>query len=177
MMEGFPEPVRKALGLQINSMGSILGFYSYAFVYITLCGAIQGMIIGVTIISKEVREKTADFLLTKPVTRTKIVTSKLLAAVVSLVITNVVYIAVASIVASQVKTEDYSATIFFMISITLFFIQLIFLAMGILISVVFPNIKSVLAVSLGTVFSFFIIGMLASTSGDEGFELCYCWEL
>ena len=167
VMEGFPEPVRKALGLSVDSMSSILGFYAYTFLYVTLCGAIQAMNLGTSIISKEVREKTADFLLTKPVTRIKIMTSKLLAALTSLVITNIAYLAVASIMASIVKTKDYSYKIFFMLSFTLFLVQLFFLALGVIISVVVPKIKSVLPISLGTVFAFFIIGMLASTTGDD----------
>ncbi len=167
LMEGFPEAVRKAIGLEIGSFGTILGFYSYIFLYLNLCGAIQAMNIGTSIVSKEVRDKTADFLLTKPVSRTKILTSKLLAAPTTLLITNVLFIAAASIMASLVKTEAYSSKIFFMISISLFFVQLIFLALGIIISVIVPKIKSVLTMSLGTVFTFFIIGMLASTTGDE----------
>ncbi len=167
LMEGFPEPVRKALGLSVDSISSILGFYSYAFLYITLCGAIQAMNLGTSIISKEVREKTADFLLTKPVTRTQIMTSKLLAALTSLVITNVAYLTASSVMVSIVKTEDYSYKIFFMISITLFFVQLFFLALGVIVSVAASKIKSVLPISLGTVFAFFIIGMLASTIGDD----------
>ncbi len=167
MLEGFPEAVRQALGLELVSLGSILGFYSYAFLYLTLCGAIQAMNVGTSIVLKEVREKTADFLLTKPVTRTRILTAKILAATTSLVITNAVYIAVASIMASLVHTEAYDITVFLMISITLLFIQLIFLALGIITSVVFPKIKSVLTVSLGTVFAFFIISMLTSISGDD----------
>lgn len=167
VMEGFPEPVRKALGLSVDSMSSILGFYAYTFLYVTLCGAIQAMNLGTSIISKEVRAKTADFLLTKPVTRTKIMTSKLLAALTSLIITNIAYLTVASIMASIVKTKDYSYKIFFMLSFTLFLVQLIFLALGVLISVVLPKIKSVLPISLGTVFAFFIIGMLSSTTGDD----------
>ena len=167
LMEGFPEPVRKAFGLSVDSMSSIIGFYSYTFLYITLCGAIQAMNLGTSIVSKEVREKTADFLLTKPVTRSQIMTSKLLAALTSLVITNVAYLTASSIMASIVKTEDYSYKIFFMISITLFFIQLIFLVLGVVVSVLAHKIKSVLPISLGTVFGFFIAGMLASTIGDE----------
>lgn len=166
LLEGYPEAVRQALGLEIDNLGTILGFYSYIFLYLTLCGAIQGMNLGTSIVSKEVREKTADFLLTKPVTRTRILTSKLLAAVTSLVITNAVYLVAASIMVSLVKTEAFSVTTFLMISMTLLFVQLIFLAVGIIISVVFPKIKSVVTVSLGTVFAFFIIGMLVSTSGD-----------
>jgi ABC-2 type transport system permease protein len=167
LMEGFPEAVRKALGLEIESFGTILGFYSYIFLYVTLFGAIQAMNIGTSIISKEVRDKTADFLLTKPVSRSKILTSKLMAALTTLIITNVVFVVAASIIVSQVKTEAYSMKIFLMITLTLFFVQLIFLALGIIISVIVPKIKSVLTVSLGTVFTFYIIGLLTSTTGDE----------
>lgn len=167
IMKGFPEPVRKAMGFSVDSMSSILGFYSYMFLYTTLCGAIQAMNLGTSIISKESREKTADFLLTKPVTRRSIMTSKLMAALSCLVITNVAYLVVTSIMVSVVSTKEYSYKIFFMISITLFFVQLMFLALGIIISVVMPRIKSVLPISLGTVFTFFIIGMFAATSGDD----------
>ena len=166
LMEGFPEAVRKALGLEIESLGTILGFYSYIFLYVTLFGAIQAMNIGTSIISKEVRDKTADFLLTKPVSRSKILTSKLMAALTTLIITNVVYVVAASIIVSQVKTEAYNIKIFLMITLTLFFVQLIFLSLGIIISVLVPKIKSVLTVSLGTVFTFYIIGLLTPTTGD-----------
>ncbi|MFJ7736326.1 ABC transporter permease subunit [Lysinibacillus sp. NPDC097287] len=167
LLEGFPEPVRKALGLEIESIGSILGYYSYMFVYLTLCGAIQAMHIGTSIVSKEVRDKTADFLLTKPVSRTTILTAKLVAALTALVMTNVVFLICASIMVTQVSTESFSVKSFWMISMTLFFTQLIFLSLGIVVSFVFPKIKSVLTVSLGTVFTFFIIGLLVSTTGDD----------
>lgn len=167
LLEGYPEALRRALGLAVENIGSILGFYSYVFLYISLVGAIQAMNLGTSIVSKEVRDKTADFLLTKPVTRTKIMTSKLLAAVTSLVITNVVYLGAATMMASLVETKEYSTKVFLLLSLTLFFLQLIFLALGIIVSVVVPKIKSVLPISLGTVFAFFIIGALASTTGDD----------
>jgi len=167
LLEGFPEVVRNAIGLQVDTIGSILGYYSYIFTYVLLCGAIQAMNLGTSLLSREVREKTADFLLTKPVTRVEIITSKILAALTSLLITNIVYLASAYIMASIVKTEDFSIKVFLMISITLFFIQLIFLALGLILSVVLKKIKSVLPLSLGTVLGFFIAGMLASTTGDD----------
>jgi ABC-2 type transport system permease protein len=167
VLEGYPQGVRKALGLEIESFGSILGFYSYVFLYISLCGAIQAMILGTSIVSKEVREKTADFLLTKPVTRTTIISSKLLAGVVSLAITNVFYYVAASMMAEQVKTAEFSHKVFFMISISLFILQLLFLTIGIFISVLFPKLKAVLSVSLGTVFAFFVIGMVVSTEASS----------
>jgi len=167
LMEGFPEALRAALGLSVENIGSIIGFYSYVFLYISLCGAIQAMNLGTSILSKEIREKTADFLLTKPVTRTRILTSKLLAAVTLLIFTNVCYLIAATIMAFLVEPKEYSTKIFLLISLTLFYVQLIFLALGIIISVTVSKIKSVLPISLGTVFALFIIGALASTTGDN----------
>jgi ABC-2 type transport system permease protein len=39
--------------------------------------------------------------------------------------------------------------------------------LGIIVSVMLPKIKSVLSISLGTVFAFFIMGALVSTTGDQ----------
>lgn len=167
IMEGFPESIRMAFGLSVENIGSILGYYSYIFMYISLFGAIQAMIFGVSILSKEVREKTADFLLTKPVTRSQIVTSKILAAFTSLVTTNVVYLGAATLMASLAEPKEYSKFLFLLLSLTLFFLQLIFLALGIIVSVVVPKIKSVLPIALGTVFSFFILGALISTTREH----------
>lgn len=167
LLDGYPEAVRKAIGLEVENLGSVLGFYAYIFLYLSLCGAIQGMNIGTSIISKEIRDKTADFLMTKPVSRFTILTSKILAALTSLVATNMFFLAAASIMLDQVKTEEYSAVTFFMITATLFYVQLIFIALGVVISVIARKIKSVLTLSLGTVFTFFIVGMLVSTGNDE----------
>jgi len=167
IMEGFPESIRLALGLSVENIGSIVGYYSYIFLYISLFGAIQAMIIGVSILSKEVRQKTADFLLTKPVTRSQIVTAKLLAGFSSLVITNMAFLGAATLMASLVETKEYSTLLFLLLSLTLFFLQLIFLALGMIVSVLVPKIKSVLSISLGIVFTFFILGALISTREDH----------
>lgn len=167
IIQSYPEALRLALGLSVENIGSILGFYAYFFLYILLIGAIQAMNLGTAIISKEVRDKTADFLLTKPVTRIKIMTAKLLASFTSLLITNIFYLTAAFIMASLVETKAYSLKTFFLLSVTLFFIQLIFLALGIIVSVIIPKIKSVLPISLGTVIGFFVIGSLASATGDS----------
>lgn len=167
LLEGYPESLRTALGMNLDNLFTLLGFYSYSLTFIVLIGAIQAMNIGVSIVSKEVREKTADFLLTKPVTRTTIVTAKLAAAFVSLVLTNIVYGAAALLMASQVKLEDYSLQTFVLLSLSLLFVQLIFLALGIVISVIVRKIKSVLTVSLATVFAFYFIGMIGGTADQE----------
>ncbi|WP_075981361.1 ABC transporter permease subunit [Bacillus massilinigeriensis] len=167
ILAGYPESIRNAFGINLENFFTILGFYCFPFSFITLFGAIQAMNLGTAIVSKESREKTADFLLTKPVTRSTVLTAKLLAATVSIVITNIIYLAGGLLMANLVKTMDFSYQLFIMISLTMFFIQLIFLALGIIISVLVRKIKSVLSVSLSTVFAFYFLGMLSDTSGED----------
>jgi ABC-2 type transport system permease protein len=167
VLSAFPPAVRAGLGIQLDTFFSILGFYSYIFNFVLLAGAIQAMNLGAGIISKEARLKTTDFLLTKPVTRTQVMTSKMLAAITLLVLTNICYIIAAFAAAKSVATESFSLKIFLMISAALFLIQMIFVILGILFAVVIPKIKSVVAFTLPTVFVFFIISTLGSVLGEE----------
>lgn len=167
LIDKYPAPVRASLGLSIDSITSMLGYYSVIFLFITLLGAIQAMNFGASIISKETRLRTSDFLLTKPISRISIISGKLMAALTAILVTNVIYGITAFAVAVSVKTSDFSGKLFFMITLTLLFIQLIFLAIGFFASVVIPKLKTVLPVSLGTVFGFFFIGMLLSTSKND----------
>ncbi|MDT8719355.1 ABC transporter permease subunit [Clostridium sp. 19966] len=167
LLSNYPETVRAMLGINLDYITSILGFYSMSFSFILLCGAVQAMNLGVAILSKESRERTADFLLVKPVSRVSIVTAKLSAAFTSIVITNVVFYAAAYVIANIVKTSNYDSKRFFMINLTMFFIQLIFIALGVLVSVFFKKLKSVLPISLGVVFGLYMIGALISTDKNN----------
>jgi ABC-2 type transport system permease protein len=167
LLSGYPAPVRAMLGINLDYITSILGFYSFVFSFIALCGAIQGMNMGVSLLSRETRERTADFLLVKPVSRFTIVTSKLLAAFTTIVATDIVFYAATVILANNVKTADYDSKLFFMINLTLFFLQIIFLALGVVVSVFFKKLKSVLPLSLGVVFGLYFIGALIATGKDS----------
>ncbi len=160
LLANYPPAIRSMLGINIDNIASLLGFYSMVFSFITLCGAIQGMNLGISILSRESRERTADFLLVKPVSRKSIVSAKLLAALTTIVATNIVFYAATLLIANAVKTGDYSNKLFFMINLTLFFLQIIFMAIGLVVSVFFKKLKSVLPISLGVVFGFYMVGAL-----------------
>jgi len=166
-LENMPQYMKAAFDISVNYINTLEGFYSFAFTFVVLLGAIQTMNLGASIISKEVHDKTADFLLTKPVSRRAIMTAKLMAALTSIVITNAVYLIITCFAASIIKTNVSHMNKFFLISITLFFVQLIFLSLGVIVSVIVPKIKSVISVSLSIVFGFYIIGMLGSVVGEK----------
>lgn len=168
LLGGYPQSIRAMLGISLDNITTILGFYSMIFSFITLFGAIQAMNMGLSILSKETRERTADFLLVKPVSRSAIVSAKLLAGLTILLATNVLYNAVSFILASTVKTADYSGRLFLMINLSLFFLQLIFLVIGVAISVFFNKLRTVLPISLGVVFGLYMAGALLVTDEKEG---------
>lgn len=162
----FPQMVRDALGISPDMIASILGFYSFLIGYMVLCGAIQAMNIGISLLSKEAAGKTVDFLLTKPVTRARILTFKLLAALVCIVVTNLVYLVVASLMAWSVQEKQFDYKLYLMLSLSLFYVQLIFMALGFLASVLLRKIKSVLPITLSTVFGFYFISLFSSAIKD-----------
>ncbi|OJU16138.1 MAG: hypothetical protein BGN88_03360 [Clostridiales bacterium 43-6] len=164
-LKDYPEYLRKALGLDAfdlknsDSFFNFTNFFSITFIYLTLCGAIQAMNFGTGIVSKETRDKTADFLMTKPVSRIKILSAKLLAVLTSLIITNLFFVAATFLLAPVFTDEKIDHPKILMAMLTIFYLQLIFLSVGTFISVIYSNMKSVLAISLSTVFTFYFIGM------------------
>lgn len=167
IFEGFPPALREALGIYMDSFFTLNGFYSFIFTYVALCGSIQAMYLGLGILSKETRMKTADFLLTKPVKRSTIVSAKLGASVISLAITNVIYTAAISFAATLIDEPNFSMEVFLLMTLTLGFIQLIFMSIGLCFAAFAKKVKSVLSITLSTVFAFFAIGMLGSVIGDD----------
>lgn len=167
IFEGFPPEILRAFGISPEALSVFLGFYSFIFMYITLCGAIQAMNLGTSLVSKEGTLKTADFILTKPVSRPRIITAKLAAGLTSIFITDVVFIVVAFSMAAIVNTDSYDVGKFILMSLTLPFVQLMFFSLGLLVSVLATKIKSVISVSLSTVFAFFIISMIRAALEDN----------
>ncbi|WP_151736940.1 ABC transporter permease subunit [Paenibacillus tengchongensis] len=168
LLEGYPASVRAMLGIHLDVISSLMGYYSMVFVYIAICGAIQAMHLGASILSRESRERTADFLLVKPVSRISIVTAKLLAACTVIIATDMVFFAVTAILAGAVAAAGYSMHLFVLLNLPLLFIQMIFLAIGLAVSVFFSRLKNVLPLSLGTVFGLYIAGALLNADAKEG---------
>jgi len=167
LLDNFPPAMKAFFGIVSENFSSALGFYTFGFMYIMLFASIQAMNIGVSILSKETREKTADFLLTKPVSREKILTCKILSALTVFVMTNAVYFAVSTWLVAGFSDGGFDFHKLLLINLTVFFLQLIFFSIGLAISAPAKKLKSVLPVSLGTVFAFFAISAFAVTSESD----------
>ncbi len=164
---GLGEDVLKAMGLNPDLLFGALGFYGFLFTFLTLIAAIQAVSSGMAVISKERNMRMADFLLTKPRSRSSIFFSKLLAALTRLAVTQLVFYTVSSVSMLVLSGIEISIKPFVLISLTFSLVQLIFFAIGIFIGAVAPKIKSVITVSMGVSMGFFLLGMISGITGSE----------
>src|SRR5659263_160051 len=73
----------------VNDLISVLGFYAVNnVIYMMLLGSIFAMVLGSNVLLKEEYNKTAEFLLTKPLTRSEVFFSKLAVLFIHVIILN-----------------------------------------------------------------------------------------
>lgn len=162
----FPPEVIRALGLNTLNLSTVLGFYSYVFIFILLVGAVYALKSGLSTLSEEIRAKTADFLLSKPVGRPAIAAAKALSVVTLILLQNIIYIPLAFIITRLTTGEDFDVQVFLLLNLTLLLVQLFFVALGLLLAVIIKRIRNVLPIALGTVFAFWVVQMLNQTLAD-----------
>lgn len=85
----------EAFGMDKVSFGTLLGFYAVECGNVLgLGGAFFAALCAVSILAKEEKEHTAEFLLTHPVSRVRVITDKLIATLLQIVILNAVVYAI-----------------------------------------------------------------------------------
>lgn len=160
ILASFPEGMKKALGLTTLDLSSIMGFFGFMFAYILLAGGIQAMNLGLSLLSVEQREKTADFLMAKPIKRIQIVHAKFAVGLTYIVLTNVFFSIISWITLVVISETVVDSKLLFLFLGSLFLTQLFFLSLGMFMSVFMNKLKTVVPISLGVVFAFFILNML-----------------
>lgn len=170
VLDSFPPQLRSALGISLETFFTFLGFYAYVLTYIGLAGAVQGMNLGLNMLNREAASGTTDFLLTRPVSRGKIFIWKFVSALAVLIVTNVVVSSVVLGAARVLKVGSYDFGVYVLLAASFFALQLIFLAIGILVSQIAGRIRSTIVVSLATCAGFFALGVLVSITGEKIFR-------
>jgi ABC-2 type transport system permease protein len=172
VMAQMPKELLMAFGMNTLDFSKVLGFYGFIFMFCQICLAIQASNFGFSLVSIEENEMTADFLLAKPVRRTQILTSKLLSALASLSITNLV-VWISSFVFINMYRDgrvfETKPLIILLLSIVLF--QLFFLTVGMLVSLLMKRVRSVTPLSMALAFGMYVINAFSGMLGDAKLEL------
>lgn len=102
----------QAFGMDKINFGEFIGYFGVECGNVLgLGGAFFAALLGIMILAKEEKEHTAEFLLTHPVSRTKIIAGKLCAAVLQLLILNAAVIAVTAVCIAIIDENVDSKTL------------------------------------------------------------------
>ncbi|MDX1358643.1 MAG: ABC transporter permease subunit [Clostridia bacterium] len=168
VMENYPEAMLKAMGMTGVNLASLIGYFTFCMMFMQICMAVQASIYGFSILSEEERDMTADFLLTKPIRRSRAFIAKVLASLTGLIITNAVIMGTTFLCLFLFNDgHEYDPAAFArMLSVMIIF-QLFFLGVGMLISVSVKKVRSVLSYAMGLAFGMYIIAATSSIVGEE----------
>jgi len=177
LIASFPPELLTAFGMTNMDWSTILGFFGLVFVFVQLCLAIQAANYGFALVSVEEAEWTADFLLSKPVTRVSIMTSKFLAAIAALVVTNAVIWA-ASLASLNIfrQGQTYELKTVVLMLLSMIFFQLYFLGVGVFTSLLVKRVRNVIPFSMGLVFGLYILNAFSDMVGEKSLEILSPFE-
>jgi len=171
-MAQMPPELLTAFGMTGTDLSTVLGFYSFTFLFCQICLAIQAANYGFGLVSVEETDMTADFLLAKPVGRTSILTNKVLAAITSLTITNAI-VWISSFIAINMfrGDKDYDTQTLMLLLLSIIIFQLFFLSVGMVISLLMKRVRSVTSASMALAFGMYVLSAFAGMLGADSFDL------
>lgn len=125
-----PAGLSAALGFQGLDLQTAGGFYAMCALYLSVMLGVHAVLLGSSIIAKEETDKTIEFLCTKPVSRNRVLFSKLLAAFTEMAVLNIVTFVTSVITMAAFIEGPFSSSDILFLMPSIFFIQLWFLMIG-----------------------------------------------
>lgn len=167
----FSPEFRAAFGLNDVDLSTVMGFFAFVYLFIQLLLAIQASNYGFGVLSMEERERTADFLLSKPVSRTQILLSKVLAALSGLALTQaIVWTSSFAFVELFRQGRPYDPALLMRMLLGLIPFQLFFFSVGLAISLLVPRVRNVTPYGLGLAFGMYMLGAFGDLLGEAKLE-------
>jgi ABC-2 type transport system permease protein len=161
MLDSMPPALLDALSMRAFNLTTLSGFYGIMFIYFSLMGAIASAMWGSDIISKEERDKTVEFSLVLPVSRSRVVTAKALAALVNSILFVLITWGI-SLVAVRSYNPDQGFFDFLALEMqAMFLIELIFLAIGLLLGCAMQQYKRSGSAAVGIILATYFMSVLA----------------
>jgi ABC-2 type transport system permease protein len=170
MVKIIPMAVIKMRGFSnISDIFSVMGFYAANnIIYMMLLGSIYSIVLTSNILLKEEYGKTAEFLLSQPVTRNQVFYTKLILSVLNILILNIVA-AIVSYYAIQIfKTGEFAVRPFLILTAYTLLLNLLFASLGAFISVIIKRARPLTFFCVGLVMVLYFLYSISRITGVDG---------
>jgi len=169
ILDSFPKPLLDAMSLRAFNLTTLEGLFGLMFIYFGLMGAIATAVWGSDMISKEERDKTVEFALVLPVSRSRVITAKALAAAVNAALFVLVTWGV-SIAAAQSFDPTPAFYNFLKIEMAaMFIIEMIFLAIGLLLGCAMKRYKLSGSTAIAIILTTYFLSIVSSMQENLAF--------
>lgn len=164
VLDMFPHSLQVLFGLNGFDLSKASGAYGILFMYIVLMAVIHAVLLGTDLISKEERDKTSEFLFAKPVSRSSVVTSKLLAGLLNIFVLNIVTLIASVYVVNYFSKSTSGTGDVLLLTVALFIMQLLFLLAGAAIAAITKHSKAAAGIATAVVLVTFILYFMINLS-------------
>ena len=168
MMKVFPPEVLKAFNMDITEIDTAFGWLkTEGFIFILLISGIFSGMIGSNIVLKEENDKTIEYLHNLPVTRTKIITSKVLCAL-TYIISMILILGIFNYIGLSIS-GDFDKKQYLLLSMSPIFTALVIFSICLFISTFTHKTKKTIGISLGIVFASYFLQILSELTKEVEF--------
>lgn len=169
ILDSMPPVMLEAFNMNAFNLTTVTGFFGVMYAYFALLLSISAAMWGTDIITKEERDKTVEFALTLPVTRAKLITGKMMAALVNSL--GLLLVTWGAILLNATAYETDSAFFKFVTlsMLTLFILQMLFLAIGIFLGCALTHYKRASSLAVSILLGTYFLSILSSMNEKLNF--------
>lgn len=128
-------------GVYEANLSDPIGYYIVMYYWTGLIVFVHAIYTGGSIISKESRDKTAEYLFTKPYTRNTIVLAKMLAGLANITIVGLLTMVMSMLAMIPISSESLLYRQIFISCVGMFITQIVMMMLGLLCSAIFKNYR------------------------------------
>lgn len=166
--ETMPAIIKSIFGFTPIDISTPFGYFAVLFIYITIALAIHGVLTAVNIFANEDIDHTYEYLLTKPVNRSKVFLSKFVTSMIIIIIVNLATMG-ASIFTLRNYYSDYPDLLqqVIMLSLHIFLIVIICISISYLLMALLKKPRLTVSMSMAVILVFYMLNVIASIFPDN----------
>jgi ABC-2 type transport system permease protein len=170
LLSVYPAEFLEAFGLGAGGldMTDIYGWFGVeGYLFVTLIGGSYAAILGSSILSKEEDDKTIEFLLSKPISRTHIIFGKAIVVLINLMLLDLVVSMI--LLVAFTTLGELNVIVWLLYAFAPLLLQLFFASIALFISIFITKSRQVMSISLGLSIGMYVIDIISTLTDSAEF--------
>ncbi len=153
LINNLPSLLKKALGIK-STLEGILNYYALTINIVLIIGALYAIFLGFFLILKDKKDNVSSFYLNKPISEISVIKQKIIAGILALLISCLLYHIISIILIFIFKNESINIWTIFQINSSIFLLEIVFFLVGMLIGLFINKKRTFIIPSIITIFIF-----------------------